>query len=184
MYWDVPDLVIGEGNISSLFKAKNLMSYHQACDYVWHLPYGRTSDPYNFESVLTEGKGTCSSKHALLKLLADEIGLDIELVMGIYPMKENNTPGVGVILEKSKFEYVPEAHCYLRYEGSRVDLTRFGAEAAEEINEFFTEVQLQPKELATVKAKIHRQFLVEKYGEGEFDLIWQVREACIAALST
>ncbi|MGE6567342.1 hypothetical protein ACQKE9_02125 [Shewanella vesiculosa] len=167
-----------------MFKAVGLKSFHQACDYVWRLPYGRTSEPYQFKTVLSESRGTCSSKHALLKLLADENGVEVELVVGLYPMKESNTPGVGVVLDKYGYKFIPEAHCYLNFRGSRVDLTRFGSEAVEEINEFFIEVPVRPQKLAKVKPEMHRQFLVEKYGEGQVASVWQIREECIAALST
>jgi hypothetical protein len=43
--------------------------------------------------VLAEQRGTCSTKHALLRRLAIEQGLDIALVLGIYEMTERNTPG-------------------------------------------------------------------------------------------
>lgn len=123
MFKNIPDTQLGDGFVSNLFKSQNVSSFHGACDYVWKLPYGRTSEPYNFELVLSEQTGTCSSKHGLLKLLIDELGLDVELVVGIYAMNESNTPGVGLILESSNYDYVPEAHCYLRYNGHRIDLT-------------------------------------------------------------
>jgi len=87
-------------------------SYHDACRYVWKLPYGRTSDSSNWRLVLSENVGTCSTKHVLLSVLARELELEIDLTLGIYPMKESNTPGVGGILLLENMEYIPEAHCY------------------------------------------------------------------------
>ncbi len=39
-------------------------------------------------------------------------------------MTERNTPGVGAVLSKHGLAFVPEAHCYLTYEGIRIDVTR------------------------------------------------------------
>ncbi|HWO29322.1 MAG TPA: hypothetical protein VNO32_11045 [Candidatus Acidoferrum sp.] len=64
-----------------------------AAQYVCGLPYGRNSDPSDPVIVLAEQRGTCSTKHALLRRLAIEQGLDIALVLGIYEMTERNTPG-------------------------------------------------------------------------------------------
>lgn len=183
MYHILPDMELTSEKYSGLFREKGLLSFHQACEFVWQVPYGRTSNPSDFTLVLEELKGTCSSKHALLKLLADELGLDVALVMGIYPMTESNTPGVGKILEEAQLEYLPEAHCYLRYGQNRVDLTNFASVAVEQINEFFIEVPLSAQELVARKAKAHKEFLAKHYGVEAFEEIWQVRERCIAALS-
>jgi len=50
--------------------------------------------------VLNERRGPCSTKHALLKALADEQGLPIRLMLGIYEMNARNTPGIGRVLEE------------------------------------------------------------------------------------
>jgi hypothetical protein len=46
-------------------------------------------------AVHTEGRGTCSTKHALLAELATEQRLPVALVLGIYLMNERNTPSGG-----------------------------------------------------------------------------------------
>jgi len=184
MYKIIPDALLSDGYISSLFKSRHITNFHTACDFIWKLPYGRTSDPYNFKLVLSEQIGTCSSKHGLLKLLIDELGLDVELVVGIYAMTESNTPGVGLVLGKSKYDHVPEAHCYLRYNSHRIDLTRYETTAEAPIDQFFTETPFLVTELALNKVKMHKQFLVDKYGKAESEKIWQIREQCISALST
>lgn len=67
MYETLPNRSLSEGGKLSLaFSKLGLSSFHQACEYVWKLPYGRTSDRANCRLVLTEGQGTCSTKHALL----------------------------------------------------------------------------------------------------------------------
>jgi len=95
----LPNKELGlNGNVSKAFMHLGCSTFHEACLHVKDLPYGRTSDKSSLLNVLTEQKGTCSTKHALLKALADEQSLDILLTIGIYPMRETNTPGVGEIL--------------------------------------------------------------------------------------
>lgn len=165
------------------FHQLGLTDFHQACDYVWQLVYGRNRDNHDWRAVLTEKRGTCSSKHRLLKALADELELNIELVIGIYPMKASNTPGVDDVLAQSQYDFIPEAHCYLRFEGQRIDLTRANLASAEPIDEFFVEIAVEANELAHFKQLFHYQYLVEHYGEAEASAMWQCREQCIAALS-
>jgi len=159
-------------------------SYHDACEYVWRLPYGRTSESSNWKLVLTENTGTCSTKHAVLKALADEMRLNIELKSGIYTMNESNTPGVGSILAASNLESIPEAHCYLFYSGNRVDLTRFGPEAEMPISEFVYERNIGPNDIGQGKRQLHKQYILDQYGREVVERIWKIREQCINALST
>lgn len=176
--------LVDKGEISSLFLDKKIKNFHAACEYVWHLPYGRTTEPYDFKLVLLEGRGTCSSKHALLKLLADELNIGVALILGIYPMQESNTPGVGCILNETEFEYIPEAHCYLKHGGTRIDLTRYGLNAEEPIDVFFEEIEISPSELATNKNHIHRNYLSKRFGVNMLERVWNIRQACIEELST
>jgi hypothetical protein len=75
-------------------------------------------------AVLTEGRSTCSTKHALLAELATEQHLPVALMLGIYLMSERNTPGVGSVLTRHGLAEIPEAHCYLMHDGVRIDVTR------------------------------------------------------------
>ncbi|MGI6128050.1 MAG: hypothetical protein ACOYEF_14125 [Planifilum sp.] len=49
-----------------------------AAAYIRRLPYGCNTDRGDFRRVLREGKGTCSTKHALLVRLAQEQGIPLE----------------------------------------------------------------------------------------------------------
>jgi hypothetical protein len=82
------------------FAALGLRRFHAAAEYVWRLPYGRTTDRADYTAVLTERRGTCSTKHALLAATAREHAQPLQLVLGIYEMDERNTPGVGSILKQ------------------------------------------------------------------------------------
>ena len=76
------------------------------------LPYGRNSDRSDWRLILKEGRGTCSTKHALLADLARENLRHVVPVLGVYDVDEGNTPGIGTVLERHGIPCVPEAHCY------------------------------------------------------------------------
>lgn len=175
--------IISNSELTTAFVELGCNDFHKACDYVHKLAYGRNSQSDDFIIVLTEKKGTCSTKHALLKALADELHLSIQLTLGIYAMNELNTPGVGVVLDGTDLEYVPEAHCYLTYDGERYDFTRADSIAEQPINNFFVEMEISPKDIGQRKKDIHKAFIKEHYSEFDVDTIWKVREQCILALS-
>ena len=104
--------------------------------------------------VLTEKRGTCSTKHALVRRLAIEQKADIALVLGIYEMTEQNTPGVGDVLGKYGLATLPEAHCYLRTAGKRIDVTRTARRApAEPIRRFLHEEEIDPTQITNYQRR-------------------------------
>jgi hypothetical protein len=125
-----------------------------------------------------------------LAALADEQKLALALTLGIYEMHERNTPGVGAVLAPYHLAFIPEAHCYVTYDATRIDVTRSGAEPAEPISRFLHEEAIVPEQIGDYKVAMHRQFMqdwVQHHPELAagllFDQLWQVREACIAALA-
>lgn len=155
--------------------------------YVRDLPYGRTEDRGDFMSVLDEGVGTCSTKHALLAYICEHQGIDeVQLTLGVYEMNEENTPGVGEVLAGYGLEYIPEAHCYLAYEDDRFDFTR-ADDGAEPIERFLAEEPIRPAQIGDYKVERHRDFLAgwidSTAVEMSLDDLWQIREACIERLS-
>lgn len=166
------------------FVALGLGDYRGAAGHVRSLPYGRNSDRSDWRLVLEEGRGTCSTKHALLAELAWENAHPVSLVLGVYEMDEANTPGVGAVLEMHGLPFVPEAHCYLAYEGTRVDVTR-ETEAAEPIAGFLHEEEIKPRQIGKYKVEAHRGF-VHLWAESrglDPEQVWRAREECIAALA-
>jgi hypothetical protein len=132
--------LIREGAITAAFLKRRLANFRSAGRFVCSLPYARNSTPNHPMVVLIEGRGTCSTKHALLRTLANEQGLDMALVLGIYEMSERNTPGVGIVLMKYGLTTLPEAHCYLRAGANRIDVTRASCQtSAEPISGFLYE---------------------------------------------
>lgn len=110
--------------LTELAKNHGIESWNKLTEFIKNLPYGRNKNRTDLGLVLSEMKGTCSSKHALLKSIADLNNVqNIDLVIGIYKMNELNTPKIENELTKNSIEYIPEAHCYLKINGKRIDLT-------------------------------------------------------------
>jgi len=187
--WNALDPIVlrSAGDISDTFIRAGLLDYQAVAEFVARLPYGRNflaADPLG---VMREGRGTCSTKHALLRRVAMEQGLEVALVLGIYEMSAENTPGVGSVLEKYRLVSLLEAHCYLRYRGKRIDVTS-GSGSRRELR-FLFEEEITPEQIGEYKVALHRQFLQRWIAEGnapgrrDLEEVWQIREECIAALS-
>jgi len=188
--WEaLPDATLRPaGSVTAAFFRAGAGSYQQAAHLVHRLAYGRTSARDNPIAVLTEGHGTCSTKHALLAELAAEQRLPLALMLGIYLMNERNTPGVGRVLARHGLAEIPEAHCYLMHDGVRIDITRDIAAPTEAIG-LLHEEQIAPRQIALYKVQIHQEFirnwleLTKCNKSWTFDELWSVREECIAALA-
>ena len=168
--------------ISQTFLDLDINTFQKACDYVWKLPYGRNSDRSNWKLVLSEQKGTCSTKHALLKSLADEIHIDVDLVVAIYSMNEKNTPGVEEVLKKHDLSYVDEAHCFLVYQNIyKIDLTRHNIPAEQKILFFSEQKIILPDDIGDTKIEFHKNYIKKRFGK-QYDFYWSVREECIKVL--
>jgi len=176
-----------DGPITRLFRKAGVDDFAGAARYLLNLPYGRITERNRFWLVLTEGRGTCTTKHALLAELAQEQSIDVQLILGIYEMSEQNTPGVGQVLSKYGMECIPEAHCYLLSNGGRIDVTGVAA-GAEPISRFLHEEAITVEQIGEYKNRVHREFLKE-WAAGEkqterfsADDLWRIREECLAAL--
>jgi hypothetical protein len=175
------------GEITSAFARAGVHDYRVAARHVSHLAYGRNDDTSDAMVVLSEQRGTCSTKHALLRRLALEQRLHVQLVLGIFEMSGKNTPGVGSVLKKHGLESLPEAHCYLRADGRRIDATRdFDGELS---FDFLHEEEISAEQIGSYKTSVHQQFLSRWLVQGDaghgwsLDKIWKIREECICALS-
>lgn len=175
--------------ISAQFLKREIFSFRDAARFIQNLDYGRNSDKNNLKAVFIENKGTCSSKHTLLKTLAVENGFyGIQLTIGIFRMNGTNTPKIKDRLLKYDIEFIPEAHTYLKYRGQYFDYTRTGSSAEDFLDDLLFEVEIQPNEIGEEKVKIHQTFLnnwVDKNPELKYSAkeIWDIREECIADLS-
>jgi hypothetical protein len=183
-----PDFALSaDTETGAAFLARGVGRFHAAVRCVGRLPYGRNADRADWRLVLPEGRGTCSTKHALLAVLARAHGAHADLVVGIYEMRDANTPGVGPTLGGYGLDALPEAHGYLRRGETRLDVTRAGAAAAEPIERFFSETVIEPAQIGERKLAIHRAameaWVRERLPGWTLDDAWRVREACIGALA-
>jgi hypothetical protein len=188
--WDVLDPVAikTSGDISNAFVRLGALDYRAAARFISRLPYGRNTIVNDRLVVIRENRGTCSTKHAILRRLAIEQAVDVALVIGIYAMHERNTPGVGPVLRKYGLSSLPEAHCYLRFREKRVDVTRpIKANRPERTARFLYEEDIAPEQIGEYKTGLHRRFLqrwIAETADGRgLDEIWRIREECISALS-
>jgi len=185
----LPDIALHRaGETTALFLARGLGALREAARYLWALPYGRISDGLRPDLVLHEGRGTCTTKHALLASLAAEQGIGLALMVGVYEMTERNTPGVGRVLDRYGLDAIPEAHCYVVWQGERIDITR-RVKAPEASTTFLYEELVSPTGLAAYKMRLHRQCLSEwrlrdatRGATYSLEELWRIREECIAAL--
>jgi hypothetical protein len=186
--WEALEPVVLQraGDVTHAFVNLGVRDYRAAARYIHQLPYGRNSNATVPSIVIQEGRGTCSTKHALLCRLALEQNLTVALMVGIYQMNERNTPGVGAVLQRYNLVSLPEAHCYLRGFSKRIDVTR-EIRPSEPIAEFIHEEEITPNQIGAYKTNLHRQFL-RHWMEQEalavtLEDLWSIREQCIAALS-
>jgi hypothetical protein len=183
---DLPDAPLAEGGpIAASLREHGLIDFHDACRHVQALPYARPSG--GWPTVLSEGRGTCNSKHALLVMLARELGLhSIQLGLGMFELRGEGFPGVARVLATAGLPCMLEAHCYLVHERTRVDLT-WPREQTIPHPRFLHEETIDPSELPHGKIDRHRAYLelwlAERGWSMSLDQAWQIREACIAALS-
>ena len=177
------------GVISAAFIAAGATDFRAAAKYIQGLAYGRNENRSDPLAVIHEGRGTCSTKHALLRRLALEQNVNVTLFLGIYEMNGRNTPGVGEVFTRHGLESLPEAHCYLRSGHSIVDVTRsMEPGPREQIKEFIYEEEISPEQIGAYKVSIHRRFL-KRWMEQQniahartLDDLWRIREECITAL--
>jgi hypothetical protein len=179
-----------KGRISSAFLDRHVRSFRAAARYVQRLPYRRNSNKADLTTVLSEGCGTCGAKHALLKLLADEHGVEeLDLTFGVFRMRGANTGGrVSATLKRNGLDYLPEVHCYLKYKGRIIDLTWDTVKEPLFLPDLIEELIVLPEQIGHFKVAYHKQFLRRWLTENPQlafteDAIWQIREQCIADLA-
>jgi hypothetical protein len=186
-YQDIDFPIENKGYLAVSVLRLGYTHFLDLANFIRSLPYGRTSDTQNVLAVINEKRGTCSSKHVLLTALAHECGHgDIQLMVGIYKMCEENTPGVGKLLKEAGLSYLPEAHNYLLFNTKRYDFTGLKEGKSSPFDSLFFEQSVNVGELFQIKKALH-QAEISKFAEQlklDAQNIWKIREACIQVLST
>jgi hypothetical protein len=164
------------------------MNFETLIEKVKNIHYGRNANRYDFSLVLSENKGTCSSKHAFLKDFADKNEIEnVKLYIGIFKMNETNTPKLGDLLSNNKIKYIPEAHCYLKINQVPVDVTTVDSFYDKIKQDIVEEIEITPNQVSDFKVTYHKAFLKnwikETNQNNTFEEIWEIREQCIEKLS-
>ncbi|WP_343636848.1 hypothetical protein [Fluviicola sp.] len=174
---------------SARFREAGIDSFVQACEFVAQLPYGRNANREDFGLVLSEGKGTCSSKHALLASLALENGHpEVELIAGIFLMNEETHAKLNVFFTGKSYSNIPECHCYLRFQGERFDYTDTSNGLERIAPKIVREQRIDPNQVTDWKIMIHKHYLqgwLTRNPSFQLTLeeLWKDREEAIEILS-
>ena len=163
------------------------VNFENLIETVKNIPYGRNANREDFSLLITENKGTCSSKHAFLKDYASKNNIkNVSLFIGIYKMNEKNTK-IGLILKDNNLEYLPEAHCYLKVNGNVMDVTSKESNFENLKNDILEEIEIKAHQVSEFKIKYHQDFIkkwiINNQINYKFEDIWKIREQCIAKLS-
>lgn len=174
--------------LTQLVTQNGVNTFGELLDMVRSIPYGRNVSRTDFKLVITENRGTCSSKHALVKKIADLNNIqDVELVLAMYKMNNANTPGIGSVLEENDLDFIPEAHCYLLHNGARIDITTPHSEINRIATDIISETSIKPEQVGQYKVDYHRDFvknwLKDQNLKYTLDELWAFREECISNLS-
>jgi len=180
---------ITEGNVlSDMLLSNGIHDLESLARYLKTLPYGRNANKTDLSLILTEGMGTCSSKHAFFKAVAMENNFeDIKLVLSIFKMNGKNTPGIGNLILKANLDHIPEAHCYLKIENQVYDLTHPSSSFEKIKDDVMHEQFILPDNIGQYKIDFHKAYISRWISENGILLtsqdIWRLREECIKALS-
>lgn len=174
--------------VTRLFAEYGITDFLSACAYVQALPYGRNSSR-DATLILTEGKGACSGKHALLASLAEEHNeTEIELIAGIFLMSGETHAVLADFFADKPYSVIPECHCYLRYNGERFDYTAPGNGMARIASKIVREQRIEPHQVVEWKPKIHQEYIRSWLRRNQqitltFEEMWADREKCIGLMS-
>ena len=179
------DFELNDGHFSALLKDKGITSFPEACTSIASLPYGRNSRRDDLSLVISEEKGTCSSKHGLLGRILEENNIDdIHLIAGIFLMSPETHPVLTDFFKGKPYSSIPEMHCYLRSEGQRYDFTSKDNRMPAIEPKIIREQRIEPHQTGDWKVKIHQEYikgwlLRNPQIEMSFEEIWKEREECI-----
>jgi len=176
-----------EDALTALAKSSGIETWEELSNFVKKIPYGRNSNREDFSLVISKKKGSCSSKHAFLKKVADLNGIEnVKLMLGIYKMDQANTPAIGNLLVENALGYIPEAHCYLKIENKGFDFTHLNSDFKTIEKDLLHELEITPEQVSVFKVDYHKKFLKNWIGENNiskvFIEIWRLREKCIENL--
>jgi hypothetical protein len=180
--------LVATDSLTTQITNSGIRDWDSLLTHIQNLPYGRNGNRNDLSLVISEEKGSCSSKHALLKKVADQNKVPgVRLILGMYKMNADNTPGIGSLLAQNTLAFVPEAHCYLKIDGKRIDVTNPHSNFKKIESDLIEEQEITPEEVVLFKVIYHKKYLVswlQKSGSNlSFSEVWAIREQCIHNLS-
>jgi hypothetical protein len=123
-YENIPDIEIKSlGEMSRKFLELNISSFKEAALYVHNMEYRYNTKKDDRMILFKDNCGTCTTKHAVIANLAEELDIPLYKHVCVYKFTEEITTGANEILEKYEIPYVPLVHCFLVYDKYSFDLT-------------------------------------------------------------
>jgi len=145
-YDKLPDAEIKPvGELSIKFLDLGIKTFREACDYVHKIDYGYNTNYEDKMIFFKEKRGSCTTKHAVIAGLAQELNIPLYKHVCVYKFTEEITTGVNEILKKYEIPYVPMVHCFLVYENYQFDLTEGNYNGKKKpINEYIHSERVDP----------------------------------------
>lgn len=190
LYFKPFDFEISSSNelISKAFINHGINTFQKAGSWVSSLTYRRNQDKKNELALFKDLCGTCSTKHALLKRLADENGKnELKLILGLFKMDSSNTPAIKDLLKEHNLPYIPEAHNYSRVSNYIMDFTGIGINETKFELDILKEIEIQADQITDFKVQHHREYLAQWIEDNKvpysLDELWAIREECIRLIA-
>lgn len=163
-YDNLPDAALKPvGELSKKFIALGINTFRDACDYVHNIDYGYNSNYEDRMIFFKEKKGSCTSKHAVIAGLAEELEIALYKYVCVYKFTEEITNGVQEILDKYQIPFIPMVHCFLVYKEFKFDLTEGNNNGKKKpINEYIHAEKVDPFISRKDEYLLYKRILKEK----------------------
>ncbi|MFV0541089.1 MAG: hypothetical protein ACK5MZ_07615 [Aestuariibaculum sp.] len=174
--------------LTQLVRKNGIDSWNQLISFIHNLPYGRNLNKKDLKLVVVEKKGTSSSKHALLKKIAELNKIrGVQLILGIYKANKQNTPEISKELDEYGLQYILQARCYLKINKKQVDLTFKGSDFELIQNDILEEIEISPIQIRNFKDTLLKSSLRKWLRKMDVDLnleqIWSIKEKYILSVT-
>lgn len=134
----------GRGPVGQEFLARGVATLRAAAAWLQAAPYG-FNDTDGPLVVFRDGHGTCETKHVAAITLARELDVQLTWIWGLYGLDDSVIEGAGAVLTQAAIPFVPNIHCFIRFEGRFVDLTEGNCTGKRGlIEEYWSVAEAQP----------------------------------------
>ena len=179
------------GPVSRAFLERGPTTFVEACRHVHQMPYGYNTTRDEPLILFEENRGTCTTKHMAVALLAVELNLPVHKHIGIYAMTASLVTGADRIAEAHGLPYIPVVHCFLADGTNRVDLTEGNLNGKKgPIDTFLFTARVSPDISDRDEYRLYREALQtavlprEELAGVDLITILKAREEAIAQLKT